>query len=367
MVFLGVQPEELCEKSLASKALAIGGAITPLIVSPDEYGGLGLMNPSIIHYKDKYLINVRNVSYTLHHCDGPNTEEGIFQTPWGPLNYVRPDGDPYLRTTNFIGELTNKVESGTLPDGKQKIKIHMTNNFELVKPHKINTDKFPKLPEWDFVGHEDGRLIDWEGKLWISGVRRLAPDGRGRMQLSEIKRSMNTTREVSRNLIEPPVYTFCEKNWMPILDMPFHYVKWLDPLEIVEVDRSKEPWTSKIVHTGKSLPVKDNSVDLRGGSQVILFNDYRICLVHDTDYWQNEKGDRDSHYNHRMVCWDKDWNLNFVTKPFKFMGGRIEFCCGMAKEGDNLLITFGWTDNSAYLLRIPFDYFLNSLDKEKLL
>ena len=37
------------------------------------------------------------------------------------------------------------------------------------------------------------------------------------------------------------------------------------------------------------------------------------------------------------------------------MDGDIEFCCGMALEGRHLLITFGFQDNAAYLLKLPIE------------
>lgn len=42
------------------------------------------------------------------------------------------------------------------------------------------------------------------------------------------------------------------------------------------------------------------------------------------------------------------------------MDGRIEFCCGMAADGDDLLITFGYQDNAAYLVRTLKRYLKNS-------
>jgi len=332
--------QEVCNTAIVSAALDKGGSIHPLVIDSSLSKGTGLMNPSIIIDGKDTLINVRNVSYTLHHCDSIEGE-GKFQTPWGPLNYVRPDNDPYLRTTNILGRL-NKIDA-----------IH--------KYSAIDTSKFPKMDEWDFVGHEDGRLVKWDDKLWLTGVRRHAPDGKGRTQLSEIKLSSRKAQEVSRYIIEvPDKDSYCEKNWMPILDMPFHYVKWLNPLEIVKVDIKTSKSTQ--VSLGDNLPFPSN-LDLRGGSQVIPYKDYRVAITHDVDFWQNEKGDRDSHYNHRMVVWDKNWKLVSVTKPWKFMHGKIEFCCGLAMEEDQMLMTFGFQDNSAYLFKTTWDY-MDSLPKE---
>jgi hypothetical protein len=40
------------------------------------------------------------------------------------------------------------------------------------------------------------------------------------------------------------------------------------------------------------------------------------------------------------------------------MTGMIEFCCGIAEYKDNILITFAYSDNAAFLLEIPKNYFL---------
>jgi predicted GH43/DUF377 family glycosyl hydrolase len=148
--------KHLMKDSLVPTALEKGGIIKPLIIPAAETGGLGLCNPSIYHIPNstKYLVNVRNVSYYLHHCEGDQK----YQTPWGPLNYVRPDNDAYLRTTNYICEYSL---------GQQK----------LTKHKKVDTSKFKKEPEWDFVGLEDGRIVEWEGKTYLTGVRRYAPNG----------------------------------------------------------------------------------------------------------------------------------------------------------------------------------------------
>ena len=47
------------------------------------------------------------------------------------------------------------------------------------------------------------------------------------------------------------------------------------------------------------------------------------------------------------------------------MDAAIEFCCGMEKYGNDLLITFGFMDNAAYILRFPINI-LEELDKEEI-
>jgi hypothetical protein len=42
-----------------------------------------------------------------------------------------------------------------------------------------------------------------------------------------------------------------------------------------------------------------------------------------------------------------------MSKPFSFLDGLVEFAVGAAKQGDDLLISFGFQDNAAFVLRVP--------------
>jgi tetratricopeptide (TPR) repeat protein len=172
------------------------------------------------------------------------------------------------------------------------------------------------------------------------------------MELSKIK---DFKTEVERNRIQPPTETYCEKNWMPILDMPFHYVKWTNPTEIVKVSKDKKKAeTVKLVHQKTTFPR-----DLRGGSQVINIGDYYVCLTHEVDLWKNEQNKKDAIYYHRFIVWDKEWNIVASSEELNFMTAKIEFTCGMTFDGNNLIIPFGFQDSTAFILKLPLHVFEN--------
>ena len=316
-------------RNLVKKVLLEGGAITPLVISSVDTGGLGLMNPSILVYKDKILVNLRSINYTLYHCEGDQR----FNNRWGPLQYLNPENDVKLKTNNFVC---------TLDD-----------NFNIIEYAKVDTTMLDIPPVWEFHGLEDARLVDWDDKLYLSGVRRdVKPNGEGRMELSEIAIADGFVKEISRFRIPDPkddVNAYCNKNWMPILDMPYHYVKWVNPTEVVQVDPESK--------TCKTVFLEENRLqyafDFRGGSQVLTWGDYRIALVHETCLFKNKLEQKDATYAHRFIVWDKNWNIVHVSELFSFLTAMIEFSCGMAFHKGNLLITFGFQDNAAYLLEIP--------------
>lgn len=323
--------------TLAKFALERGGSIHPLIIPAELTNGTGLMNPSILIDGGKIIVNIRHVNYTFFH-----SEKKLFQHPWGPLTYLHPENDIHLRTDNYYCELND--------------------NFEITRFNKINTSKFDTYePMWDFVGLEDVRLMRWDGKLYITGVRRdTTTNGQGRMELSEIVVSDNAVTEISRFRIPPPndPDSYCEKNWMPILDMPYHYIKWTNPTELVSVDPVSK--TSKTEHLSNSIWLPR---DIRGGSQVMAFNDYYIALTHEVDLFKSEVGRKDAVYRHRFIVWDKNWNIIKHTNDFSIMDAHVEFSIGMCQYNNDILITFGFQDNAAYLLKMSvndLENFINS-------
>ncbi len=314
----------ICEQSILK-----GGKIIPLVLPFKVTGGLGLTNPTILKVKDKLYINIRHVQYSLYHSE----KEQKFQSPYGPLSYLNPEDDITLTTKNFICEIN--------PD-----------SLEIINYKEVDTSLLDVKPIWEFVGLEDARLVNWDDKLQLTGVRRdTTTNGVGRMELSELK---NNFKEISRKRIESTdKNSYCEKNWMPILDMPYHYVKWTTPTEIVKYD-NKKGVTKKVHLIKQDVSFKR---DIRGGSQVVKYKDYYVALTHEVDLWNDEQGRKDAQYYHRFIVWDKDWKIVYNSDEFKFADARIEFSCGIHFERNELLITFGFQDTTAFILAMPILYF----------
>lgn len=310
------------------------GIIRPLIIPVEYNKGLGLMNPSIFLHDGKKMVILRAVNYTFYH-----SEKKLFQHPYGPLTYLHPENDIHLRTWNYYLELND--------------------NLEITRINKIDTSKFPEKELWEFVGLEDARLFEWEGKLYTSGVRRdLDKVGTGRMELCQIEINDETVVEKTRFRIPPPKNkdSYCEKNWMPILDRPYHYVKWSNPTEVVKVN--EQNGSSETVFLGDR---HDIGRDIRGGSQLVPWKDYYIAITHEVDLFKSETNRKDAVYKHRILLWDKNFNLIKWSDDFSIMGAQVEFCVGLAKEGSNFLMTFGYQDNAAYVMKFPEKVFVDIL------
>jgi hypothetical protein len=307
-------------------ALENQGTIKPLLIEPEDLTGPSITNPSVFIYQDKILVNLRNVNYTLYHA-----ELNRFEHMWGPLSYIHPEDDMYLRTTNYIAELDE--------------------NLNISHYSKIDTSKFDTYePLWEFVGLEDVRLVEWNNKLYGIGVRRdLDTKGTGRMEISELEITETSVKEVFRYRIPgaPPDIEYCMKNCTPILDKPFHLLKWTNPTALMKFDINGGE--TEVFETSSHTPMNN---DLRGGSQVIPYKNGYLSLLHETDLYNSEQGRKDATYRHRFVVWDKDFQIQKVSKLFSFLNMKIEFCCGLAEYKNDFLITFGAQDNAGYILKV---------------
>lgn len=317
--------------NLVQKSVQSGGKLAPIVIPSGLTSGTGLMNPSVFVDEDgDILVNLRHVNYTLYHAEGSQR----FPSPWGPLAYLHPEKDLRLVTENYICRLNHDLE------------VTDYAKVEMLEQHE---------PLWEFVGLEDARLIQWEGMYYLAGVRRdTTTNGQGRMELSFIslyKKDWSALENRRIRIAAPGADdSYCEKNWVPILDKPYHFVKWSIPTEIVQL----------LTMSGESEQVsladtKWEGKDQRGSSHVVPFGDYYISITHEVDLFNNYLGQKDAVYRHRLLTWDKDMNLLGASNPFSFLDAQVEFCVGMAHDpsGDNMLISFGFQDNAAFILRTP--------------
>ena len=288
------------------------------------------MNPSpFVDDDGELLLILRHINYTLLHAE--NNQR--FPSIWGPLSYLHPEQDQRLVTTNYL--------------------CRLDSDYNITHYTKIDTSKLDVKPIWTFVGLEDARLVKWHGKYYGTGVRRdTTTNGVGRMELSELEidKEAFTAKEVSRVRIEAPIdkNSYCEKNWMPIIDRPYQYVKWTSPTEVVKADPKKGTSQQLFVSEGIQAPT-----DQRGGSQVIRWGEYYIAITHEVVLYKNYLKQKNGTYRHRLCVWDDKFKLIGLSESMSFLDGQIEFCAGAAVVNENLVVTFGFVDNAAFILEIP--------------
>lgn len=314
-----------------SYALKHGGSIHSLPFYSLSPGMKTITNPSVAVVNNKILVNARYTNYMLYYSNKCPTD-------YGPVDYLSPESDRRLKTENAIYELDDDMN---------------------IKSVKYVNMRLNKEPNWHFVGLEDARLVEWNKELYLCGVRRDAlGEGKGRMELSKVKQRFDTFDELKRLSMPAPGAndSHCEKNWMPIVGEPFKFVKWTNPTEVAEFNSETGETKTIVLDENKRYEFPR---DPRGGSQVLKWNDeFYIAITHESVYNTDNNGRK---YMQRIVVWDKNWNVVNWTQDFTMMCGQIEFVSGMCFHKNNVLISFGYEDNSAFVLKMPrkaFDDFV---------
>lgn len=330
--------------NLVQRSISNGGNLVPLIIPAEQTGGTGLMNPSIFIDDDGDILCIlRHINYTLYHSENDQR----FPSVWGPLAYLHPEEDQRLVTSNYL--------------------CRLDKDLNIINWTLIDTTKLDVAPIWTFVGLEDARLVKWYGKYYATGVRRdTTTNGVGRMELSELKidKAKWTAKEISRIRIPAPIdeNSYCEKNWMPILDKPFHYIKWTSPTELVKT-------FPKLPARCEQISLKEGVIpdaEQRGGSQIIKWGKHYIAISHEVVLFKNYMEQKNGTYRHRICVWDEDFVLVGVSPTnWAFLDGQIEFCAGAAEHEGDLLVSFGFQDNAAFVLQVPGEV-INTMIEEAL-
>lgn len=302
-----------------------GGTIKELDIPEHTSEFPGLCNPSIYNDNGNLKCILRSVNFILHNSNKPNI--GNF----GCTQYINRDiDDRLLKTRNFLLDIDSDLN---------------IINYKLIEPIIDHT------PQWEFVGEEDMRLFRWNSKLYGCGVvRDDNSTGVGRMRLSRL--SEKNYQEISQIKLDDSSYEYCEKNWVPILDLPYHFIRNTYPdTEIIRVDPKKG--TCRTIINQPQHIALNHDMMLRGSSQVLKIDNYYISLVHSCNLYFDYAQHKYARYYHQFVIWDADWNIIKVSRLFSFSDHNIEFSNGMCEYDNNIIISFAISDNSAYLLKFP--------------
>jgi len=257
----------------------------------DPPGGYAPMNPSICYHKGALWCVVRAVNYSL---------EG--------REYTSHDPHGVFRTENYLGRLD--------PNG------------EFIEPRLMrDLDPSPKFLS-RHVGYEDVRLVSIKDTLTASAsvddrtpgkscrVARLHLDGFGDVTRADVQ----------------PSNQLHEKNWMPLsVNGEFTWIYSLDPVAILPGPL-------------RSCPLALDH--LRGGA-AIDFDDGYLCVTH--EIIEESVG---RIYLHRFVRLDERFCVTAVSPTWVFAHHGIEFCTGIARNEEQVTLSYGIADREAWFTQI---------------
>ncbi|HTW98483.1 MAG TPA: glycosyltransferase, partial [Acidimicrobiales bacterium] len=204
-------------------------------------------------------------------------------------------------------------------------------------------------------GYEDCRLFS-AGDRWhaLATVRDRSEEGRCRIALLDLER----TSVVRETLLEGPDPARHEKNWVP-----FSYgdetrlVYSFEPTVVLSLDLASGSVRELSRAPGTGLPEQ-----VRGGTPGVRIGNGWIFLVHECVWMPGGR----RRYPHRFVILGDDLTVKVVSRPFFFLDRTIEFAAGMAADGEDLVVSFGVGDASAWCARLPLGALLEALHRDVL-
>jgi predicted GH43/DUF377 family glycosyl hydrolase len=189
----------------------------------------------------------------------------------------------------------------------------------------------------DIQGYEDCRLFQL-GESWYATATACDLNPVDRREIALLRFEGGDIVEV-RPLLSPHPERH-EKNWMPfVLDDELLIVYRCGPTMVLRC----EPGTGELELLAEhDAPVLAD--DFRGGSQGVAVDGGHLFVVHEVD-----RSGAALRYLHRFLMLDDGLALSAVSPPFTFTSDRVEFCAGMARRDDELILSFGVSDAAAGL------------------
>ena len=191
-------------------------------------------------------------------------------------------------------------------------------------------DPSPRMPS-QIVGYEDVRLVSLgNGKFGASAtvcdripsrrmIARLILDEVGNVSLAQLM----------------PGRQWHEKNWMPVVHEggQIAWIYSLDPTVIIGAVDKQIACPFALDH-------------LRGGAVVRIWGGY-LAVTHEV-----VEANEGRLYLHRFVKLSENFQVVAVSPAWVFAHHGIEFCAGLARDGEDLVLSYGFEDREAWVMRV---------------
>lgn len=280
-------------------------------------------NPTIIKWREKILVLVRHSNYVI--VNGRyiiNDPKRIIHTKYSACIY---DIDLCLTEIRFL------------------------------------ENEYYEKSQFPADGIEDIRLYYEGTQLMGSGTIRNLMPYYDKAKIAKVKIDLDNNRvSVPEILSSPYPGERHEKNWMPILGS--NPIKWL-------YSCGENGRTTLIAETNNTTyvcsenPAPEISRNFRGGSQLVTLQDGNLlCIIHEVCIFSN--GVRN--YVHRFVLFNNECQLLDYSLPFFLSNDRtIEFVAGLCLNNDDILITYGYMDKEAYIMKISLENVIKMINYRK--
>lgn len=285
----------------------IGGEIVDISIPlPEKYLPL---NPSMVLHEDKIYGCIRSVNYT--------------QTRG---NYQIKDEDKKVRTRNYFVELSH--------------------NGEITSQREIIDTASRQMWDHGSIGVEDVRLFRYRRNWWFTctAVQDTAEWGRRRIGMGrlELNQESNTYEFNHFVVLRGDFIKDIEKNWLPFVqDDELYLIYNTSPFTIIKPNE----FTGECTIVSKKEYHRD-LWSLRGSAPPIPYKDGYIYVTHEVA-WVNWRT-----YFHRIVTFNKNFEITRVSQPFIFTNLGVEFCISILYNDGQFKFGVGIEDGRASIISI---------------
>jgi glycosyltransferase involved in cell wall biosynthesis len=257
---------------------------------------------------------------------------------------IAADGNGFrmiVRTANYAIERGVLHAEGVLNNINYMLELDhdfAVRNVAAIGDRSVGPRRYPS----DIQGYEDCRLFECAGSWYATAtVCDLNPVDRREIALLRFEGS--DVAEV-RPLLSPHPERH-EKNWMPfVAGGEVLIVYRCGPTIVLRCDPA-----SGELHRRAEHDAPEPAEDFRGGSQgVAIDGGGHLFVVHEVD-----RSGPTLRYLHRFLKLDEDLALSAASPSFTFTSDRVEFCAGMARRDDEVVLSFGVSDAAAGLAVLP--------------
>jgi len=278
-------------------------------------------NPSVHFDGEKWRCLVRTLNYRI--IDG--------------CSYEPPDG--VIQTHNVMLELTSDLD-------------------EIVRTVPMKDLDSTSRTSFPVHGFEDCRLFTVGGKLYCTATVcdfSYAIFGLREIVLLELGGDYAIIRATP---LRGQWSLLNQKNWMPIETASGKSTKIiysLCPTTVLDLDVvSRQAVASEAARLGANP-------HLRGGSQLVPFDDGYICLIHDVTFSGQYRT-----YLHRFVWLDAEFVVKKMSDFFYFQHRGIEYAAGLAYDHakNRLVASYSVSDSTANLAFFDVDKVMKALRED---
>ena len=207
----------------------------------------------------------------------------------------------------------------------------------------------PKHKNAKYNGLEDAIFVEWDGVKYLCGTR-CDIDENGRICIYELNEYFDVVNEIVIN--DGNIVGGVEKHWSPVEDMPFTFIRWSNPTEIVQIDKKNGTVVNREIKH-KSKLCKN---EIRGNCQTVKYKDGYISVVHDTKYHITKNSELVPVYRHYFIQYDSTFNIINISEPFNFEVEDIEFCCGLQIKNERVYVSYSIFDSISVLIEFNEKY-----------